>query len=111
MNGSDDKLRALLRRWRDIEPKADFEANVWRRIRQAEAGQPERATVAEWLRRWLPQPVLTLAVIVAASAIIGSSAGVLSTRGRATIAPGELQFLGSGTLAGGYVKLTTGTTP
>jgi hypothetical protein len=43
-----------------------------------------------------------------AAAVIGSSAGVLSARGTTTIAPSELQFLGSGTLAGGYVKANTG---
>jgi hypothetical protein len=43
-----------------------------------------------------------------ASATIGSSVGILSARGTATIAPSELQFLGSGTLAGGYVRASTG---
>jgi hypothetical protein len=105
---NDDRLGALLKQWGDIEPRANFEANVWRRIRRAEAGRPQRIAVGEWLRRWLPQPVLATTAVVVVSALIGSSAGVLSARGRAGVTSGELQFLGSGTLAGGYVNLATG---
>jgi hypothetical protein len=111
MNGSDDQLRALLKRWREIEPTAQFEAGVWRRIRRAQAGQRERRTAVEWLRGWLPQPALAMTLAMVASALIGSSAGVLSVRRSATVATGELQFLGSGTLAGGYVNLVTGSAP
>ena len=107
MNHYDEELRALFKRWRDIEPRANFEANVWRRIRQAEAEAPEQLTVAEWLRRLLPQPALAMTAVVVAGAIIGSSAGILSTRGRATVVPSELRFLGAGTLAGSYVKAST----
>ncbi|HUI07020.1 MAG TPA: hypothetical protein VL486_08435 [Verrucomicrobiae bacterium] len=111
MNGNDDKLRALLRRWRDVEPQANFEAGVWRRIRQAETECSERPAFAEWLQRLLPRPVLATTLVVVASAVIGSSVGALSARGEATVTPGELRFLGSGTLAGGYVELTAGGTP
>ena len=107
MKSDDDKLRGLLKQWRDIEPRANLEAHVWRRIRQAETEQPDRITAAEWLRRLLPHPILAMTVVAVASAIIGTSAGVLSTRGRTVVALGELQFFGSGTLAGGYVKLAT----
>jgi len=111
MTHDDEKLRAALKRWRDIEPQANFEANVWRQIRQAKAKPSERLTIAEWLGRLMPRPVLAMTAAVVASAIVGSSAGLLSMRGRTMVPPGELQFLGSGTLAGGYVKLTTRRTP
>ena len=32
----DAELEALLKRWRGIEPPADFNARVWARVRQAE---------------------------------------------------------------------------
>jgi len=106
---NDEQLRALLKKWNDIEPKANFEANVWRRIRLARTEEPGRMTVLELLlKRWLWRPALAVAAAVVVSVIVGSSAGVLSARGTATIAPSELQFLGSGTLAGGYVKAGTG---
>jgi hypothetical protein len=108
MNMNDEQLRALLKRWKDIEPKANFEASVWRRIRDAQAEQPERVSLPQLWRRLLWQPATAVAAVVVASALIGSSAGVLSARVTAGVAPGELQFLGSGTLAGGYVKASTG---
>src|ERR1043166_4010163 len=39
MNQHNDKLRALLRQWREIEPRGNFEASVWRRIWKAAARQ------------------------------------------------------------------------
>jgi hypothetical protein len=108
MDEKDTRLRGLLRQWKDIEPKSNFEANVWRRIRLAQTDGTERITVFEWLRRLAWQPAMAVACAVLVSAIVGSSAGVLTARGPATVAPGELQFLGSGTLAGGYVKASTG---
>lgn len=103
MNRDEDKLAALLKQWRDIEPGATFDASVRRRIRLA-AAKPERVSFGEWLRQLAWQPALAVAVAVVASVMIGSSAGVLTGRGSVTGTGAELQFLGSGTLAGGYVK-------
>ena len=111
MNGNEERLRVLLKKWREIEPKADFEAGVWRRIRRAETRQPERLTLTEWMGRLWPRAVLAMTAAVVASAILGSSAALLSVRAGVTVTPGELQFLGAGTLAGSYVKLTSGRTP
>ena len=104
---NNDDLGKLFKQWRDIEPRADFQANVWRRIRLAEAAQtaaPERLSLAEWLA-WRPAWAVAAAVVV--SAILGSSAGVLSARRGASPFHGETQFLSGGTLAGGYVKLAS----
>ena len=108
MKEPNEQLHALLKQWGGIEPKSNFETNVWRRVRLAQAEQPERVSLPQLLRRWLWQPAVALALVAVAGAVIGSSAGVVSARGTATVAPSELQFLGSGTLAGGYVKTSTG---
>ena len=108
MNKPDEQLHALLKQWGEIEPKSNFEANVWRRIRFAQAEQTERVSLPQLLRRWLWQPAMALAVVMVAGAVIGSSAGALTSHAPMTTASGELQFLGSGTLAGGYVKASTG---
>jgi len=72
MSTNDDMLKALLKQWRDIEPRGNFEANVWRRIRLAEAAHPERVTIAEWLQRLLWQPAFSLGAAV----VIGTSVGL-----------------------------------
>ena len=110
MKETDAQLHALLKQWGEIEPRANFEANVWRRIRLARAEQTERVSLPQLLHRWLWRPALAVAAAVVVSTIVGSSAGVLTSRRQITVASGELQFLGSGTLAGGYVKIATEST-
>ena len=44
MNQNDDKLSALLKQWREIEPRGNFEANVWRQIRTAAEPAIETST-------------------------------------------------------------------
>ena len=109
MNPEDKNLSKLLKQWRDIEPKANFEANVWRSIRLAQAEEPGRASLLELLlRRWLWQPAYAaVAAAVIVSAVIGTSAGVLTSLRSATATHGELEFMSSGTLAGGYARLGT----
>ena len=88
-------LHQLLKQWNDIEPAGNFEANVWRRIRLA---QPAPApALADWLRAWLPRPVLALAAAVVAGVIIGAWSGLFSVPTRSTE---QLSFLGRDTLAG-----------
>jgi hypothetical protein len=90
---NDERLRALLRRWRDVEPPANFETNVRRRIRLATA----EASRARWL--WRP----AFAMAIAASVIFGVTGGVLSSNRPRS----EMQFMSAGTLTGGYARLTT----
>ncbi len=106
MSQNDDKLRALLKQWPEIEPRASFEADVWRRIRLASANEPERVSLAELLwRRLLWQPAFSVAAALMVSVIIGSSAGVFTASRHGTAPRAELSFLSSGTLAGGYLQL------
>jgi hypothetical protein len=106
MNGNDDKLKALLKQWRDIEPKANFEANVWRRIRLTEAEQPESVTIVEWLQRLLWQPAFSVVAAVAIALAVGAWGGVRSAPQRPNRQQSELGFLSPGTLAGSYAQLT-----
>ena len=108
MKEPDEQLHALLKQWGEIEPKANFEVNVWRRIRLAQAEQTERVSLPQLLHRWMWRPALAVAVVMVVSVIVGTSVGVLTSHKQMMIASGELQFLGSGTLAGGYVKASAG---
>lgn len=108
MNHKDDKLSDVLRQWRDIEPRVNFEANVRRRIRRATTEEPEHVSVVEWAQRLMWRPALAVAAaVVVVSSIIGSSAGLLTARPTVPVVSSELQFLSAGTLAGGYVKLAS----
>ncbi|MCX7885717.1 MAG: hypothetical protein N3B01_00465 [Verrucomicrobiae bacterium] len=95
MNEQDAKLSELLRRWEDIEPSADFDAQVWRRLRQ------RRPTFADSLRAWVPRPAFALGVAALIGAAAGLAVGLLSVA-----APGGLELLGANTLAGRYVLMT-----
>ncbi len=85
-------LSQLLRQWRDIEPRGNFEANVWRRIRQSAPPAP-----VGW-RAWLPQPVFALAAAVIVGVAIGVGSGWFAVP--ATTAPEQLSFLAPQTLTG-----------
>ncbi len=104
MNQNDDKLRALLRQWRDIEPQGNFEANVWRRIRVADAVQPERVSLIEAMGRLLWQPAWSVAVALFVAALVGVWGGVATMSRPADTSRAELQFLAPGTLAGSYLQ-------
>jgi hypothetical protein len=105
MNPEDEKLRAIFKQWRDIEPRADFEAAVRRRIRLAQAREPVPTGLAGWLGAWARPPAWAAAVALVASVILGASVGVLTAPRPASAAFHELQFMSPGTLAGGYVNL------
>lgn len=98
MNENDDKLRALLRQWREIEIRAGFEANVWRRIRQ---DVTPAATPAGWIE-WLWRPGFAVAASVAVSVMIGVFSGVHAAASRNT----ALDLPPAHTLTGSYLALT-----
>jgi hypothetical protein len=97
---NDDKLRALLKQWRDIEPAGNFEANVRRRIRLA-ATVPARTS---WRVELLWRPAFATAAALVLSVVIGAWAGMTTVNRQQVRA--ELQFMSAGTLAGGYARLT-----
>ena len=107
MNQNDDKLKALLQQWRDIEPKGNFEANVWRQIRTAAAERPERVSLVEAIGRLLWQPGWSMAVALLVAVAVGVWGGVASMSPRTDTTKAELQFLAPGTLAGSYLQMGT----
>jgi hypothetical protein len=100
MNPSDDKLQQLLGQWREIEPRAQFEADVLRRIRQT---APQHQG---WLEQFGLQPVWVQAVAMLAGITIGLHAGL-------NPAPTEKNgaLLKPGTLTGNYVSMISGGSP
>ena len=105
MKPNDDNLSDLLKNWREIEPRASFEADVHRRIRLAQSEQSSRVGWGDWVRSLTWQPVLGLAMALAVSISLGLTAGILGASRPANHTPAELQFMSGGTLAGGYAKL------
>lgn len=107
MKPNDEKLNRLLKQWQSIEPSTNFEANVWRRIRLAEAEQPESVTIVGWLQRLLWQPAFSFVTAVIIALAVGAWGGVRSAPQRQDRHQSELGFLSTGTLAGSYAHLTT----
>jgi hypothetical protein len=107
MKQNDDKLNVLLKQWRDVEPPASFEANVWRQIRTSRAEQPERVSLVDLIGRLLWQPAWSMAAALAVAAIVGIWGGVASAPRHQDASKAELQFLSSGTLAGSYLQMAT----
>jgi hypothetical protein len=107
---ADDRLDALLSQWRAIEPAADFEAGVWRRIRSAAAAEPHGLTLIDIMRDWIvPQPAWSSAIAAAAAILIGIWAGSSAPSARAGRQAAE-PLLQAQTLAGSYLTMVTGET-
>jgi hypothetical protein len=106
MKPNDDKFSTLLKKWRDVEPRADFEANVWRRIRATgQSEQIERVRLIDLIGRLLWQPAWSVAAALVVALVVGIWGGVASVPHQADTSKSELQFLSSGTLAGSYLQM------
>jgi len=106
MNQNDEKLRALLRQWRDIEPRGNFEANVWRQIRLAAEKRPAQAGLFEAMGRLLWQPAWSVAAALLLATFIGVWGGIAFAPRQTDPARAELQFMAPGTLTGSYLRGT-----
>lgn len=93
MTQNDEKLRALLRQWQDIEPPTNFEAQVRRRIR-TERVVPARRL--DWSLRLLWQPAFAAILFGIAVGLWGGIRFPATHR--------ELGFMSDGTLTGGYLR-------
>jgi hypothetical protein len=107
MRQEDDKLSALLKHWRDIEPPTNFEANVWRQIRLAPAPAVDTVNWIELIGRLLWQPAWSVVAAMVVALIVGVWGGIASVPRQAERPIAELQFLSSGTLAGGYAQMSS----
>ena len=105
MNNDNEKLNTLLQQWREIEPKASFEADVLRRIHLAQINEPERVRLIDLLQQWLWRPTVAVATAGIVSVIIGTSGGLLTMSKATVTADSEMRFMSQGTLAGGYTQL------
>jgi hypothetical protein len=105
MNQNDDKLSALLKQWRDVEPPTNFEANVWRQIRVAAAPAVETVNWIDLIGRLLWQPAWSVVAAMVVALIVGVWGGIASVPRQTNTPTAELQFLSSGTLAGGYAQM------
>ena len=105
MRQDDEKLHALLKHWRDIEPPSNFEANVWRQIRTAAEPAVETVNWIDLIGRLLWQPAWSVVAAMVVALVVGVWGGIASVRRQADRPTAELQFLSSGTLAGSYAQM------
>jgi len=104
----DERLTGLLHEWRAIEPRANFEAAVWRRIRTAAAPEPQAIPAFSLLREWLhPRTAWVSAMAAALGILVGVWAGV-SARGARNEHQVAEPLLHPQTLAGSYLAMVTG---
>ena len=109
-NEGDERLSALLHEWKEMEPRANFEADVRRRIRAASMPSRLGLVVLTVLREWLvPRPAWVSAAAAAAGVVAGvglAFSAPAARDGRQTPEP----LMSSKALAGSYLALATGGT-
>jgi hypothetical protein len=105
-----EHLGALLQQWKSVEPQADFEAAVWRRIRADRVADRGGRRFVETWREWLdPLPAWVNVAAAAAGIVVGVGMGFSAQPahgGRQADEP----LLHSYTLAGSYLAIATGRT-
>ena len=103
----DERLSAVLREWKGVDPRAGFEAAVWRRI-GAGVTEARGFSLIRIIRdRILPQPAWATALAATAAILIGVWAGLslpAMRDSRQTVEP----LLQTNTLAGSYLAMVAG---
>ena len=108
MNEHDEQLNERLRAWRGIEPRADFEAEVWRRVAAPVAGLDWFLALREWFG---VRPALASAAALLVAVAVGlGSTFALAQPARDGLAISTPSLHGS-SLAGTYLAMITGATP
>ena len=106
----DARLSALLREWKVGEPKANFDAAVWRRIRVASTPESQAVPATANWRDWLfPRVAWVTAMAVALGVVVGVWAG-FHAPGVRNEHEGAGPLLQHRTLAGSYLVMVTGDT-
>lgn len=99
----DQRLTEQLRPWRGVEPRADFEAEVWRRVAAVPVSNMEWF---ETLRQWFGvQPAWAGAAAVLIAIFIGLSSARMAPRDRLTL---NTPTLYGQTLTSTYLSMTSG---
>ncbi len=107
-NARDERLSAWLSAWQGIEPRADFEGAVWRRIRAAAVPKPQGLPRIATLRQWmLPHPAWASAIAATAAIMVGVLVGRFVPAGHESGAHSE-PLLHPQTLAGAYLAMARG---
>ncbi len=109
MSENDEKLYERMRAWRGIEPRADFEAEVWRRVAAAPAaGHAWFLALREWFG---VQPALASAAALLLAVAVGLGSTLALTPSQPAGLAISTPSLQGATLAGTYLAMTTGATP
>jgi len=101
----DEQLSQLLRAWPGIEPKDDFEAEVWRRIKTARRTSRAPAVLQPAVRAFRPLRLAAAAVVV--GFLLGSGAGWLSLS-QTQVADRDEALYYSQNLSNSYTSLVKG---
>ena len=101
---ADERLGALLRQWDGIEPRTNFEASVWRRIRSAPATEAREFQPGVLRGLFTPPMAWANAAFVAVAILAGVWAGTALPRRSQAAEP----LLYAETLAGSYLNMVTG---
>lgn len=104
----DELLSRVLQTWRGIEPRDNFEAVVWRRIRTASVSEKRFVPAAIDVRAWfVPRPVWLSAAAAVAGLVFGVGLAFSTSGGRDGRQTAD-PLLQAQTLAGSYLAMATG---
>lgn len=107
MTNGDEKLRVLLKEWRDVEPGPAFEAQVWRRIRAPDRREAGIGWVEALRELWANQPAWATAAALVAAVVLGIRLGL------APLSPpsvSQFALARPGSVTGNYVSMISGGT-
>lgn len=104
----DARLKALLQQWPGIEPRADFEFCVWRRIRTAATAESTAPGLWVVVRGWLAAEPAWVPAMAATAGILVGVALALSAPQTRTGPYSAAPLLHSQTLAGAYLTMVSG---
>ena len=106
MNEHDEQLNERLRAWRGLEPRADFEAEVWRRV----AAVP--AAGLEWfegLRQWFGiRPAWASAAALLLAVVIGIGSTLALSQPQRSLLTISTPTLNGSSLASAYLAMAEG---
>ena len=106
---ADGELSGLLKKWKPVEPRADFEARVMSRLHATRRSGDVWGTALERLRNWFRSSVIPLE---SAAALAGMTAGLIlavqTLPSVTSTSDTRFRILHSASLAGSYVQMVTG---